>query len=205
MTAATTTGVAVTLVRHGAVADDGRVYGQRRDPALSPAGVGELRALRARWATGWPLADPRTATVRVLRSPARRAAQTAELLEVAADTATAWAERDLGAWEGRPWAEVWTEAPAAVLTDPAAFVGFTPPDAEPVATLRARVADALESLRRGPSDVLVVTHAGPITAAVAHCLGLDDATATRVRIATGTATRLTGWPDGSWTLDAVGA
>lgn len=186
----------ITLVRHGAV-DRACVAGQRHDPDLTVAGRAEVDDLAARLA-----GDPPD---RVVRSPARRGATTAQLLGHGdAIVDPAWAERDLGTWEARPWSEVWAEAPPQVQVDPVAFAAFTPPDGEPVADVRARVAAALRTLP-DVGHVLVVTHAGPIVAAVATVLDLDAATSLRLRVGTATATRLTRFAGTHLTVDAVGA
>jgi broad specificity phosphatase PhoE len=200
----------IVLIRHGAVDADGRCYGQRLDPRLSEAGQLEAAALRRRLAD-WP---PRHAE----RSPATRTAQTAARLGLTDPRVDPrWAERDLGEWEGRPWSQLWEQAPADVLSSPSAYAAFTPPGGEPTTALRQRVVTALEELaaRFAPPDgdaavlttppVAVVTHGGPIVCAVAHALDLDDATALRLRVRTATATWLTRWSDGSWTVDAVAA
>jgi broad specificity phosphatase PhoE len=198
----------LVLVRHGAVAAHGRCYGRRLDPELSEQGVAEVTALRGRLAARTD-GRPRL----VVRSPARRADATAALLghDGTATVDPAWAERDLGAWEGRPWTELWDEVPPEVTTDPATFAAFTPPDGEPRSQLQARVAAALERLAAdhltddptAHPPVWVVTHAGPIVACLAHVLDLDEVVALRLRVATATATHLTRWPDGSWTVEAV--
>jgi alpha-ribazole phosphatase len=184
----------------------GTAYGQRVDPALSDHGRVEVTRLRERV----DLVDPTT----VVRSPALRTQQSAELLDLVPDEVDArWAERDLGDWEGRPWQELWSAVPEDVQVDPTAFAAFTPPDGEPLPALRARVTDALEDLGRqhGRDDptahppVVVVCHAGPITCAVGHVLGLDDATMLRLRVGTATSTWITRWADGSWTLERLGA
>ena len=196
----------IVLVRHGAVDAVGTAYGQRVDPALSDHGRVEVSLLRTRIAL--------TETTTVVRSPALRTQQSAELLALRPEEVDArWAERDLGAWEGRPWQELWSAVPEEVQVDPRAFAAFTPPDGESLPDLRARVTDALEDLgqQHGRDDpgahapVVVVCHAGPITCAVGHVLGLDDATMLRLRVGTATSTWITRWPDGSWTMERLGA
>lgn len=185
----------ITLVRHGAV-DRAVAAGCRHDPPLTAEGRRQVRALAADGRL------PRPELVR--RSPARRSQQTAELLGWDAEVDDAWSERDLGAWEGRPWAELWPHAPDAVAHDPAAFVDFTPPDAEPVVAVWARTRAALAALPP-LAHLAVVTHAGPIVAAVGTALELTPAVALRLRVATGSVTRLTRHADGGLTVEAVGA
>jgi alpha-ribazole phosphatase len=196
----------IVLVRHGAVDAVGTAYGQRVDPALSDHGRVEVTRLRERI----DLVDPTA----VVRSPALRTRQSAELLDLVPDEVDArWAERDLGDWEGRPWQELWSDVPEEVKVDPTAFAAFTPPDGEPLTDLRTRVTDALEDLgrRHGRDDpsahapVVVVCHGGPITCAVAHVLGLDETAMLKLRVGTATSTWVTRWPDGSWTVERLGA
>lgn len=204
----------ILLIRHGAVALRGIAYGQRVDPDLSDQGRAEVAALADRLTGPGPAptslaqAGPRT----VIRTPTLRAGTTTRLLGWhGAQVEARWSERDLGAWEGRPWAELWKEAPEAVTTDPARFAAFTPPSGESVAELQRRISAALEALADAhqvtdPTDappVAVVCHSGPITCALAHVLGLGAVAALRLRVATATATWLTRWPDGGWTVEGV--
>jgi broad specificity phosphatase PhoE len=191
------------LVRHGAADGDGRAYGQVHDPALSDAGRREVERLRRR------LGDERFTAV--VRSPARRAAETAAALgQQHATIDAAFAERHLGVWEGRPWSTIWDEVPLTVQTDPVAYAAFTPDRAETADAVRDRVLTAWRALALSYADadpaappLLVVTHAGPIMCVLQHALGLDAATALRFRIATATATRVTAWADGTTTIEGV--
>lgn len=204
----------IVLIRHGAVDVTAIAYGQRMDPGLSDAGRDEVAALRTRLVGGAParttLGDALPPVI--VRSPATRAGLSTDLLGWQPDRVDPrWAERDLGSWEGRPWSELWQEAPPEVQTDPARFAAFTPPGGETVSDLQGRVTDALEELGRdhGRQDptanppIAVVCHGGPIVCAVAHVLGLEATSALRVRVDTATATWLTRWPGGSWTLEGI--
>lgn len=204
----------IVLIRHGAVDLNGVAYGRRVDPGLSDTGVAEVAALRGRLTSHGPdrtrLGDQ--APAYVVHSPARRAARSADLLGWTTDHVDPrWIERDLGTWEGRPWSELWNEAPAEVQTDPASFAAFTPPDGETVPQLQDRVSDALEELARDHAQtdptaappVMVVCHGGPIVCAISHVLGLDPVAALRIRVATATATWVTRWPQGAWTLEGI--
>lgn len=204
----------VLLVRHGAVDLEGIAYGQRVDPALSDRGRGEVAALRRRLEADGPdhlRLDGQPPRV-VVRSPTVRTAATCALLGWTHTQLDArFAERDLGSWEGRAWAQLWPEAPAGVTTDPARFAAFTPPGGEPLEAVQQRVVTALEELagEHGVEQpdavppVAVVCHGGPIRCALAHVLGLEPAAVLRVRLATASATWLTRWPDGSWTVEGV--
>lgn len=151
----------VTLVRHLAVSSevDGRCYGQRLDPGLADDAVPPPPQLSA-------LAH---AAVR-RTSPAARARATAALIGGDAWTVdAAWAERDFGDWEGRRWDDCWADVPPNAFDSPEAYLSFNPPGAEPYAEVAQRVAAALRMLPTGPH--LIVTHAGPIRAALNAACG----------------------------------
>lgn len=204
----------VLLVRHGAVDIDGIAYGQRVDPDLSVRGREQVAALRRRLHATGPehlrLGDqpPRV----VVRTPTARTAATCALLGWAHEHLDArFSERDLGSWEGQAWSQLWPQAPAGVTTDPARFAAFTPPGGETLEDLQLRVVTALEELGRDHAvddpgavpPVAVVCHGGPILCALAHVLGLEPAAVLRMRVATASATWLTRWPDGNWTVEGV--
>lgn len=185
----------LVLVRHGAHADPSRCAGARHDPPLASDGRGQAAAAAERLAA-W--ADV------VVTSPARRARQTAAAFVDEAVVDPRFAERDFGAWEGRSWEAVWAEVPGDVLADAASYAAFTPPEAEPMAAVRARVADALNDWAAAPGRcVLAVTHAGPVRLAVGHALGLDDAATFAFETAHGLAAVVRRHP-GGWTVARLG-
>lgn len=194
----------ILLLRHGQVDAGGVAYGARVDPPLSAHGRSEATALASRLHL-----DDADGPVHVVRSPTRRAEETAGLVGLEVDTIDAgWRERDLGDWEGRAWDELWAEAPAAIRTDPQAFAAFTPPDGETFEELRARVVDALERLvafNDGKGSAVVVCHGGPITHIVGHVLELTSTVALRLRVSTATVTELSAWGEGRFTLDRFSA
>lgn len=189
----------VVLVRHGPVEDGGRCYGARVSPPLSDAAGKRIDLLRQR------LPSPFGA---VISSPATRCLETARLLglEVQRQDAS-WLERDFGAWEGRPWSEVWTEV--GEVQDADAFAAFTPDGGEPWEDVRTRVGRALDGLASSAPDepdlpIAVVTHGGVIRAALSHILGIGMGTSLLFDPAPASATWLTRWGD-SWTVARVGA
>jgi len=163
----------IVLVRHGEAATDGCCAGVRFDPPLTREG--RAQAQRARQRSDAVLgASPAL----VVASPARRARQTAAVWTHEPLIEPRLAERDWGEWEGRPWAQLWAEAPAGVTEDVGSYLAFTPPGAEPMADVRARAARALVALAEGPAaTVVAVTHAGPLRLAAGHLCGLDAADA----------------------------
>jgi alpha-ribazole phosphatase len=179
----------IDLLRHGTTGRDGHLDG-RTDPPLSEAGWQQFA--RQTKDGDWPL---------VVTSPLVRARLAAEdyarrsgsALRVDAD----WSELDFGAWDGRMRSEISAESEHADLlnafyANPAAF---TAPGGESWESLCERVARGLDRLLAVPAlaPVLVVTHGGPIRAALAGLLGwplqalwsLRIDPATRIRLEAG--------------------
>lgn len=149
---------AVHLIRHAAVTDSftGICFGQRVDPPIvtpQEPGVARLRS-----------AVPRGSTV--VSSPARRAQETAILLAANFAIDDRWSERDFGAWEGRRWADCWPDVPAAHLESADSYVAYTPDGAEKHTDVLARVGAALDDAALSDTDLVAITHAGPIRAAL---------------------------------------
>lgn len=185
----------VVLVRHAEPDADGRVMGRGHDPGLTEHG--------RRQATGFAdrldglLADGTLPPVTgVVTSGAARTAATAAPLTAAGLPAAVvdprWAERDLGQWSGRPWDEVLAAMPERAHHDPAAWDAQVPPGGESQEQVAARVAAALAQPPTG--TVVVVTHAGPLRAALAQVLALPPGGAHRldVRYARATVLRWAG-------------
>jgi len=155
--------VLLDLIRHGETETPGRLIG-RSDPALSPAG----REQFARQAAGrsWEtiVASPRLRT----RTSAEQLAAEREMpLRLDED----WCELDFGAWDGRPVGELCADAATADAV--AAFYRYADapgaPGGESWGMLEARVARALDRMLTPPvpASALVVTHGGPMRAAIA--------------------------------------
>jgi len=93
-------------------------------------------------------------------------------------------EQDMGAWQGRPHAEI-----PALLRQPAhAFWPLAgdeaPPAGESMAQVITRVGAALEELAPAHAgrDLVVVSHGGAIRAAVAHALGIGATAALHLSV-----------------------
>jgi broad specificity phosphatase PhoE len=137
----------------------------------------------------------------VLRSPARRAAQTAESLAVDARAEPLLRDCDFGRWAGRSLAEVQAQAPEAVadwLENPHA----APHGGESFADVMARVGGWMDGLLAGSGSVLAITHPSVIRAAIAHALGAGPETFRHIDVAPLTRTKLSGG-GGRWTLVAL--
>jgi broad specificity phosphatase PhoE len=115
-------------------------------------------------------------------SPARRARETAALLQLQADTEPALRELDHGRWAGRTFAEIQTTEPDAL----GAWIGQ--PDAAPhggesVAALLERVGLWLDGVSRQQGRIVAVTHAAVIRAAMVVGIGAPAASFWRIDIA----------------------
>jgi glucosyl-3-phosphoglycerate phosphatase len=158
--------VRLILVRHGLSEwnASGRVQGQA-DPPLSPEGREEARRLAPMVAAQAPDA--------VVSSDLARARETAELLGAGpVETDARWRESAMGDWTGR--------AAEELLADPSGAFGRwregleRPPGGESFDDMRTRAGAAVRDLvARGLRCVVVVTHGGPVRAAVAELAGLS--------------------------------
>lgn len=147
------------LYRHPSPdAPPGLCYG-RADIGLAPAAEAEIAAAAAE--------APRFR--RVVSSPLRRARALAEALAKGAPVTldARLVELDFGAWEGRLWREIDRAESDSWAED---VWNRAPPGGESFAALHARMAAALDGI--GPEDA-VVTHAGPIRAALMLRAGLS--------------------------------
>ena len=181
----------LVLVRHGEseLNASGCLVG-RLDPALTE--LGERQAAAAGRLLG-PVGG-------ILTSPLQRARRTAELLGagVEPEVEQRLIEVDYGELDGTPLGEVAPELWRSWLTDP----DFCPPGGESLVALAGRVEPLLEELfaHGGPArqseDLVVVSHVSPIKAAVAWALRADPLVAWRLRLSTGSVTRIAMGPHG---------
>jgi len=98
-------------------------------------------------------------------------------------------EQDFGEWTGRRWADLADDPVAARFwADPAG----APPGGESFAAVMERVRAAVERLSDAYAgrDIVAVSHAGPITAAVAMALGVAPRAALSIVIEPLSLTRL---------------
>ncbi len=146
-------GLALTLVRHTATAASGTCYGISEVP-LAASFPAEAAAVIDR------LAQP----ARLVTSPAARCRTLAGLMAdrwgLTPVVDPLWREMDFGRWEGVPWDAVPRAEIDAWLGN---LVDARPHGGESVAMLRDRVRAAMAAVRE---ETLVVTHAGPIRAAL---------------------------------------
>jgi broad specificity phosphatase PhoE len=139
---------------------------------------------------------------RLLASPLGRAKATADLLGTGLEVEEEprMIELDYGELDGTPLTEVDPVLWQRWMRDAA----FAPSGGESLATLGVRVGEVMEELfdvegsgaRATDADVVVVSHVSPIKAAVAWALGADDLVAWRLRLSTGSVTRIAMGPAG---------
>jgi broad specificity phosphatase PhoE len=180
--------------------------GDDAGPELSEDGVDEVRRLAKVFRSGEFSALP--APVAVVSSPMRRARQTADLLagdlgvEVREDAG--WGELRFGEWHGLTYREVrdgWAD-------EFRAWTGSTtlaPPGGESLDQLAARVGEARgRLLARHPGEaVVVVSHIGPVRAAVAAALDGAGAAYWKLRVSPASLTVVRCWVDGGAEVAAV--
>lgn len=158
----------IDLVRHGETQSAGVLLG-RTDAPLSDRGLAQFARQTGALVIDAIVTSPRLRA----RVPAESLADARRVpLRVDAD----WAELDFGAWDGRALVDLNAEAAtaaalAAIYRSPQAAA---PPGGEDWAALQARVARAIDRLFQFGADsrVLVVTHAGPMRAALAAVCGI---------------------------------
>ncbi len=158
-------------VRHAPVTcNRGRMYGASDPPADiddpdAYAGLAGFLPAGAQWVT----------------SHLSRARQTARAiagagLDIGAPLVEpAFGEQNFGDWQGTPYEDIPALAAPRLHRFWYTTVDHAPPGGESFNQVMARVARAIERLNRAHAgrDVVVVSHGGPIRAALAHGLGLD--------------------------------
>ena len=153
----------LAILRHGHTDWNraGRIQG-RTDIALDPEARAQLAALRL--PAPWGDAD-------LVASPLARAVETALLVaDRAPETTQALMEMDWGQWEGKRGVDLKAD-PASGFRDIEDWGwGYTPPDGESPADLRARLIPWAEGLQR---DTVAVCHIGVMRVLLAHAMGWD--------------------------------
>ncbi len=164
----------VILVRHGATSWSGRRYCGRSDPSLGAAGRAAVAAVAVELATALPPG------VLFVKSPARRARQTAALLAAAAgvdhiEVDERWREADFGFAEGRTFDELAVVEPAlaSALADGVTEIDW--PGGDTAAELAKRVEAAWTDLVARARPAVVVSHAGPIRHAIGFARSMAPA------------------------------
>ena len=150
------------LVRHGRTEANanGRLQG-RIDFPIDEVGRAQAAAVTSVVPT----------VTRVICSPSLRARQTAEVFGVEPELDDRWLEMDYGDFDGVPMADVPRDMWAEWITNP----NFRPPGGESLQEMGDRVFAACDDLLEAAraTDIVVVSHATPIKAAMAWALGVD--------------------------------
>lgn len=141
-----------------------------------------------------------------LRSPVRRAEQTANRIaaEVDWEVAEPLAPREFGSWTGRPWSDVRTTDPGRTEAFWNDYARGRAPGGESLGDVSERADLMLTELgnRARWDHAIVVTHPDVIRAVVLHVLEAPLKMATRVHVEPLSVTRLShGWM--GWTLDSL--
>ena len=134
-------------------------------------------------------------------SPALRALQTAQALQLDAVVEPMLRDCDYGRWAGRSFDEVQSEEPDAIaawLRDPAC----APHGGESILALIERAAAWLDRESGTPGRILAVTHAAFIRAAIVHAIDAPPHSFWRIDIAPLSLIRLSG-ARGRWTLASI--
>jgi broad specificity phosphatase PhoE len=172
----------LVLVRHGTTDwnEAGRLMG-RLDIALNERGVRQAEAAARALQGLQPDAIVASPQLRTQQTAATIAATTGTAVMIDDNLAEVW----VGAWEGRPWAELQNDPDvAAYLSDPL----YRCAAVEPCTAVRDRVVAAVTAWRQraGDSATLVfVSHGDPLRILAAQCMGLDVAHFRRLEIAPG--------------------
>jgi alpha-ribazole phosphatase len=150
----------VHLLRHAAVERPGRFLGRTDEPCTE----GGIATCLARAGN--------IGFARIVSSPLMRAADVAARIGavrgLTVEQDPAWMELDFGAWEGRSAADIGAASLRPFYDDPDAA---PPPGGERWTALTRRVDNAIARLDERPT--LVVTHGGPMRAALASLCGFD--------------------------------
>lgn len=156
------TGGVLYLVRHGRTEANasGRLQG-RIDLPIDEVGRAQAAAVTS----------VISKVDRVVCSPSLRARQTAEAFGVEPELDDRWLEMDYGDFDGVPMADIPRDVWAQWITNP----DFRPPGGESLQEMGDRVFAACDDLLEAARtiDIVVVSHATPIKAAMAWALGVD--------------------------------
>ncbi len=180
--------IPLLLLRHGETDyPEERFYNDRLiHPPLSPRGIEQARAASAE-------IRGRLASFRLFASPSVRTRQTASLLAEPAGIEPTilddLSERRLGEWDGKSAAELKRETSAdweRFRSDP----DFSPPGGESLSAFSARVRQIVETIVKGGTPAVAVTHTGVIRVAVARVLEIPLTNLQRLVIPPGSLTIL---------------
>lgn len=153
----------VRLVRHPEMMVPAGVCAGHPDMPLTPGGKSALPGLVLMARSFLPDSITSSNAVRCLET----ATTIASPLQLEPRIDPAWREIAFGTWEGRRWEDLEQEDPVMYWEWMEHFDHIAPPEGENFSMLQARVVAALEKLSGWGGRHMVVTHAGPIRAALA--------------------------------------
>lgn len=124
-------------------------------------------------------------------------------LGLSVETSRSWREVDFGQWENRTWEDIERNDSLVLQAWMKDFVRVTPPDGESFQSLHYRIGLQMDLLLQRPEQrVVIVTHAGPIRAALCHAIGLPLQRAFSVDVAFGGIMHLQ-HNNGQWSLHGL--
>lgn len=175
------------LIRHGATDHTGRVLSGRDEIALNQIGQDEAASLPERLAALPPDV--------LCSSPLARCQQTAaplaETFGLTVQKLSALQELDYGQWQGQAWGDLEDDALWQRYNQYRSLCRI--PDGELMLEAQLRMLQALETLGRESlgATVAVVSHADPIRAVLAYCLGMPLDMIHRLVVTTGSISAIT--------------
>jgi alpha-ribazole phosphatase len=187
------------LIRHSAPLVEGGVcYGRLDLPLAEPCArsfdnvIAKLEAIEA--------GPPQFVWSSPLQRCERMARALALRFEAPLATDSRWIELDFGAWEGKTWSEIDRDASNGWATD---YWNVAPPLGETYRELWHRVEEALSTLTEESAQrVAVVSHAGPIRAAVAKARDQRNQKLPDLVLPYGVVVWLR-WQQMAWALEAI--
>jgi broad specificity phosphatase PhoE len=169
-----TTVTRIVLIRHGQAIDvAGRCIGHT-DVALSEEGAAAIRHMAANVS--------RQRQTRLVSSDLQRASESARIISLATgchlEIDARLREMNFGAWDGRTWDEILRDDSERLGAWMERWTEIAAPAGESAHHLLLRAAhwlDELAAQERHGDQIVVVSHAGWIRAAITHMLGYDIA------------------------------
>ncbi|MBU2950047.1 alpha-ribazole phosphatase [Tamlana agarivorans] len=124
---------------------------------------------------------PKEKEFRVISSPLKRCTSLAETFSETATLEPRLKELNFGDWEMQAWNDIPEEAMAPWMTD---FVNVAVPNGESYVQLASRVQAYFEDLAHSnnPKDHIIVCHAGPMRAFLAHVLDIPLKDSFKIKI-----------------------
>lgn len=188
------------LVRHTEIEQNGeaRCIGQTEVP-LSEKGKQHIHLVAARLVA----LKPECVISSDLERCMALAQSVASQLGLEPELSRAWREVSFGQWENRLWEDIERTDSIAFQAWMKDFVRVTPPDGESFQSLHYRIGLQMDLLLQRPEErFVVITHAGPIRAALCYAIGLPLQRAFSVDVTFGGIVHLQ-HQNGQWSLHGI--